>query len=217
MRLDKQCALERLLNNKGTVSHNTLQFPKHRDVAGSIFEPEIKSVYQTLGGVLPAFPLNLRDWDMVFDGVAVEFDEYLHFNRYRSVTLKSASYARLSGFPMDAYERYCSEGEKLCLRNGGGGGRWSNASCVTQFGEGALRKDLGGNGAPRWKQRAFYDFVKDLSPLLIDVTVVRIAVWDAVVDGVSTRTVEEILEAPSETSSAALAALVRQRASGRAT
>jgi hypothetical protein len=214
MRLDKQCALERLLNNEGAVSHNTLPFPKHRDVAGSIFEPEIKSVYQTLGGILPAFPLNLRDWDLVFDGVAVEFDEYLHFNRYRSVTLKSPSYARLPGFPVDAYKRYCSKGEKLCLRNGSAGGRWSNDSCVTQFGEASPEKDLGGNGAPRWKQRAFYDFVKDLSPLLIGVTGVRVAVWDTVVDGVSSRTVEEILEAPSETSGAALAALVRHRVSG---
>ena len=26
--------------------------------------------------------------------------------------------------------------------------------------------DLNGEGSPRWKQRAFYDFVKDLSPLI---------------------------------------------------
>jgi hypothetical protein len=65
MRLDKQCALEQLLSDAGSVSHNTLPFPKRADVAESVFEPEIKRVYQTLGGILPAFPLNLRDWDMV--------------------------------------------------------------------------------------------------------------------------------------------------------
>jgi hypothetical protein len=69
---------------------------------------------------------------------------------------------------------------------------------------------------------AFYDFVKDLSPLLIGVTVVRVAVRDPLVDaGRSKTAVEEILltlirqSAPiasRESSSAALAALVKERA-----
>jgi hypothetical protein len=63
----------------------------------------------TLRSWRSSIPLNLRHWDMEFDGIAVEFDEYLHFNRYRSITLKSSVYEDLRGFPSDDYQRYCSE------------------------------------------------------------------------------------------------------------
>jgi len=39
--------------------------------------------------VLPSVPLDLRSWDMEFDGIAVELGEYLHFSRYRGITLVS--------------------------------------------------------------------------------------------------------------------------------
>ncbi len=218
---EMQSAFEQLLSYKGKVSHKTLKFPKAGNVAGSDLKPEIERVYQSLGGILPSIPLNLRHWDIEFDGVAVELDEYLHFNRYRSVTLKSVGLARLPRFPLDAYQRYCLEHEDMCLKNGSYGGKWSNGSCEDQFGKGSRPGDLTGNGSPRWKQRAFYDFVKDLSPLLIGVRVVRVALWDEIVDARRTETVGDILDtlirrsAPTEfreASSAALAALVRERA-----
>jgi hypothetical protein len=54
-------------------------------------------------------------------------------------------------------------------------------------------RELSGNGSPRWKQRAFYDFVTDRSPLPIGVTVVRVAVWDTLVDAGRSKRVEETL------------------------
>jgi len=89
-----------------------------------------------------------------------------------------------------------------------------NNGCVARFGAASPPKDLGGNGSPRWKQRAFYDFIKDLSPLLIGVPVVGIAVWGTVVEGGRSRTVEEVLGEPSAASSAVLAALIKERAAG---
>lgn len=211
---EMQSALARLLSCAGTLSDKTLPFPKADDVAGSVFKSEVERVYRTLGGVLPSIPLNLRSWDVEFDRIAVELDEYLHFNRYRGMTLSSPSYVHLPRFPLDAYLRYCSDREESCLRAGGCGGKWSNNSCVDQFGAASPPKELSGKGSPRWKQRAFYDFVKDLSPLLIGVTVVRVAVWDTVVDGGRNRTLEEVLAEPSEASCAAVAALVKERAAG---
>jgi hypothetical protein len=38
-------------------------------------------------------PLRLSAWDLEFDGIAVELDEHLHFNRYRGLTLKSPRYS----------------------------------------------------------------------------------------------------------------------------
>ena len=84
-----------------------------------------------------------------------------------------------------------------------------------------MPRELSGNGSPRSKQRAFYDFVTDRSPLLIGVTVVRVAVWDTLVDAGRSKTAEEILltlirqSAPiasRKASGAALAALVKERA-----
>jgi hypothetical protein len=171
----------------------------------------VDEVYRKLGGVLPSLELKLGRWDMEFDGVAVELDEYLHFNRYRAVTLECPIYGQLSGFPLAPYREYCAVFEACCLDAGGYGGKWSNKSCERQFGHGSQPTDLSGGGAPRWKQRAFYDFVKDLCPLLVGVSVARVAIWDRLSDERGTRTVKEVLFHPSATGSAALAQLVRER------
>jgi len=209
---EMQNTLERLLGIAGRLSRKTLPFPRVNDVVSSGFKTEVERVYRGLGGVLPSLPLNLRSGDIEFDGVAIELDECLHFNRYRSMTLTSAIYAELPRFPKDAYTRHCFEREESCLRAGSYGGKWSNASCETQFGPASPPGQLLGNGSPRWKQRAFYDFVKDLSPLLLGVTMVRVAVWETVMESGRSRTVEEVLTAPSVASSASLAALIKARA-----
>lgn len=216
-----QRALEQVLGSVGTVSRKPLKYPKNADVAASDLRPEIERVYRALGGVLQSIPLNLRSWDLEFDGIAVELDECLHFNRYRGGTLKSAIYARLPRFPLGTYKRFCSEREDICFKNGSYGKKWSSPSSQSQFGLASQPKDLDGNGAPRWKQRAFYDFVKDLSPLLLGVKVVRVAVWDELANVECSTTVGDALDslirryaltASRKASSAALVALIKERA-----
>ena len=159
-----QRTLEQLLSLSGNVSHQTLQFPKINDfVEFPALKQEIEFVFKKLGGILP-IPLNLRHWDLEFDGIAVELDEELHFNGYRAITLQSDAYKFLPRFPLDLYKGYCSDYQDSCLRRSHGG-YWTNRSCEAQFGPASALKDLTGNGAPRWKQRAFYDFVKELSNL----------------------------------------------------
>jgi hypothetical protein len=216
----RQCALEQLLICAGNVSHKTLKFPKAEDVAEPALKSEIEHVYQKLGGILPSIPLKLSYWDTEFDGIAVELDEESHFNRYRTDTLKSTIDQRLPRFPLDAYQRYCSEHEDSCLRRSYGK-YWTSPSCEKQFGPASPLKDLNGNGSPRWKQRAFYDFVKDLSPLLIGVKVVRVALWDVLMIAERAKPVGEMLDAlmresaptaSREATSVALAALIKERA-----
>jgi hypothetical protein len=215
-----QRALAQLLGCAETSSWRQLRYPKHDDVAASDLRVEIERVYRELGGIAQRFPLNLCRWDIEFQGIAVELDECLHFNRYRGETLKSASYPRLPKFPLEKYRCFCSKHEDKCVRSGSYGKKWSSRTAADQFGCPSPLRDLSGNGSPRWKQRAFYDFVKDLSPLLIGVKVVRISVWDQLVEG-ETTTVGEVLDAlvkpPSLTrscgvTSAALVALVKERA-----
>lgn len=208
----KQDQLTRLLDRHGAVTHGVVAFPTMADLAESNLIPEIDAVYRALGGVLDHVPLNLRKWDLEFDGAAVELDEQLHFNRYRAITLESPLYELLPGFPRDLYQTYCREQEDDCLSAGGYGGKWSNRSCDAQFGLASPPKVFSGVGPSRWKQRAFYDFVKDLSPLLLGITVSRVSVWDWIEhEQGPRRTVQDALSRPSPTTGIELAALIRSR------
>jgi len=186
--------LERILSENGfKLSQKTVPFPKREDFFNHPLEVEIIRVYRQLGGTLDSFPLNLRKWDMEVDGVAIELDEHLHFNRYRALTLDSPLYLDLPPFPLDRYKAFCNDHEGDCLQAGSYGGKWSNKSCERQFGSAGHHKDLTGQGAPRWKQRAFYDFVKDAMPLLGLGTLVRISIWDEVTAQSNTLSVAQLL------------------------
>ena len=206
-----QNSLSNLLGSVGVVSQKTIAFPRIIEIRESGRETEIANIYQSLGGVLDRFELNLRSWDMEFNGAAVELDEHLHFNRYRLKTLLSPAYSELPGFPLTEYKDYCERYEDKCLGAGSYGGKWSNPSTVKQFGAPGPHKDLSRQGAPRWRQRAFYDFVKDLAPQLLGIRLVRIAIWDTIVEEGKTRTILDVLKSPSSQSAANLAALIGHR------
>jgi hypothetical protein len=208
-KLQKQ--LEHLLAKVGKVSHGTLPFPRPYDLIGWSSRDQVDDVFRSLGGIAPDIPLNLRRWDFEFNDVVVEFDERLHFNQYRRATLQSAIYNKLQPCPVSAYREYCVSYEEACLKAGGYGDKWSNTSCNSQFGDASPPRDFSGNGPSRWKQRAFYDFVKDLSPLLIAVSMARIAVWDLVTEAGAQRTVEDALKKPSAPTAVALAQLIEAR------
>lgn len=209
---EMQRQLEGLLSSTGQVSAGTVPFPRLRDITHSQYASTVDTLYRTLGGILDVVPLNLRAWDIEFDGLAVELDEYLHFNRYRAVTLDNNVYDRLAGFPLEPYRRYCKRYEPECLKAGSYGGRWSNRSCDVQFGRASAPKDFTGAGPSRWKQRAFYDFIKDLTPHLLGAHVARIAVWDTLQDGNEPRHIAQILKQPRTTSAHAIAELIHTRA-----
>lgn len=183
----RQKQLARLLGNESV----TYPAPKRRDIAKSAYEKAVQELYIKLGGIQETYPLNLRTWDMQFSGVAVELDEEQHFHRYRAQTLASHIYKELPNFPFSVYQTYCSKRENKARTDGG---FWTNPSCDKQFGIANARGDLTGNGASRWKQRAFYDFVKDLSPLILGFNVVRVAIWDTVSVAGRQMTVENALE-----------------------
>lgn len=126
---------------------------------GEPHSAELLRLYLTLGGLEAQPKFKPGSWDLVFDGrLVVELDEELHFNRYRARTL-GVSWA--SGLPWrDSYLAQCSRYESNCLDAGSWGKRWTNPSCARMF-RGGPPGDLSGDGAPRWKQRALYDAIKD--------------------------------------------------------
>ena len=188
-----------------------LAFPSQAEVAESPYGSEVLRVYQQLGGIQKDIPLRLLKWDIELEDVAVELDEDLHFNRYRRVTLQSSIYGELAGFPLKLWQAYCENHEADCLKAGSYGNKWTTKNCERQFGPTGDYRDLEGNGAPRWKQRAFYDFVKDITPLILGVDVVRISIWDQLIEHGSAKTVGESLRVPSAQLGNQLRALIESR------
>lgn len=157
---------------------------------------EVAEVFGRLDGKRKAPRLQPGPWDFAFDGWVLELDEENHFNRYRATTLDSVIYREINSFDLGSYRRYCENFEAKCSTHGG---YWANSSAEREFGPAGERGILTGPGSPRWKQRAFYDFVKDLAPLTEGVITSRIAIWDTVtVDG-ETLDVGRILKLASDT------------------
>ena len=211
-RLDLQQQLAALLSQAAPVGDGQVSQARYFKFPPTFLEATIQPTYRLLGGVLDCAPLRPGDWDLQFDGIPVELDEALHFNRYRALTLQSPVYTELPGFPLAEYRHFCVEHETACMRAGSYLGKWTNESSIRQFGPAGSPGDLPGRGAPRWKQRAFYDFLKDAWSLVSSVRVARIAVWDVLETGRGTFTAQEVLRAPEPQTGAVLAALIRRRA-----
>lgn len=125
---------------------------------------EVLRTYRNLGGVLAAPNPRPGGWDMALeDGPIIELDEELHFNRYRLMTLDASGYSGRAW--AEEYRQHCIAHEDECLAAGRWGKRWTNESCAAMFGSAAEAGEFDGAGAPRWKQRALYDALKDAATL----------------------------------------------------
>lgn len=141
---------------------------------------DLVSLYRDLGGSKDYPQLWPGTWDLSFDGALVELDEELHFNRYRRQTIEAGfgSAAPWASFYLDASVRQ----EPDCLRAGRWGARWTSPATTRMFGEAAEPGNLSSpGGAPRWKERALYDAMRDAAgSSLSDVHIARLSVWDEV-------------------------------------
>lgn len=137
-------------------------------------------IFAQLGG-LPAYQAALtpRGWDMKADGVLVEFDEDLHFNRYRSHSLTTPWDSQLPWFV--AYRSYAVDKEDMCLKAGKYKGKWASPSSNRMFGGSDPEGVLGELGPSRWKQRAIYDAIKDAYALYTPgVSLARVSIHDEI-------------------------------------
>lgn len=196
-------ALRRILIEAGLAPVSG-QLPRP---TGAAHRDELLELYRVLGGLLDNPVWQPGGWDLIFEGpIVVELDEQLHFNRYRARTLETRWTA---GLPWaDAYKAYCIEHEACCLRDGRSQQRWSNPSCARNFAGGAPGDLIA--GAPRWKQRAFYDAVKDTA-ITTDpkLSMARVSIYDKV-DG---EPVDDILEGRCVVDPASVLQLLQQRTS----
>lgn len=162
------------------------------DLRRSGLAGEANTIYRRLGGIHDVPPVHPGKWNIACGDLVIELDEEWHFNRYRAFTLSSSSYQKMR-FPVLLYTDYCNRYESRCLEAAGQGPWWLTPSSEFAYGKGDPPGTLGTLGPPRWRQRAFNDWIKDKSSLLTRVAVCRIAVWDTLEVGGMTQDVGSVL------------------------
>lgn len=199
-------ALARLLEGAGAkLGGSPAPLPSLDRMSGQVAR-QVLDRYRALGGTQESPRLRPGRWDFALEGFVLELDEDLHFNRYRAATLDAPLYEALPAFPLAKYRAFSREREVECLSAGSYGGKWTNPSCERHFGAPGPLGDLEGAGAPRWRQRAVYDLMKDLAPLDSDVRMARISIWD-VVPQLDDALVNDVLKRPGVDGAAGRAVL----------
>jgi len=168
----------------------------------------IRQIYDDLAGIPEQFEhARPGSFDLAFDTgdgkLIVELDEEQHFNRYRTITLSRPWAAQLPW--TTTYVAYSAAHEAQLVRRWRSGRRWTNESAPRFFGVASPPGDFSGAGAPRWRQRAFYDAVKDLMPAI---RLARVSVHDEL-EG---RALNVILRSGDLTTAALVRAHVEARA-----
>lgn len=139
---------------------------------------EVERIYYALGGTSEQVPLNYGAWDIQLKDFYIELDEERRFNRYRFETLTSSIYEDYSNFSVSNYREYCLMNEEQCLKSASWGNNWRTNSSDKLFIVSGDNGDLSKNGSSRWRQRAFYDFIKDLISVVRKVPVLRVSIYD---------------------------------------
>jgi hypothetical protein len=183
------------------------RLPRLVDLSGPK-QDQLRALYDLLGGDPAEFHrIRPGGWDLAVETpgglLLVELDEEQHFNRYRHLTLDATADL---GLPWtSAYLDHCRDHEQRLLPGWGTGQRWTNPSAARFFGDPSSPGDFTNVGAPRWRQRAFYDAVKDTLP---NRRLARISVHDHLEDGSS---VESLLRRPDPALMESLLGLITAR------
>ncbi len=160
---------------------------------------EATEIYQHLGGENPTPPCFPPAWHIELEGnLAIQLDEQLHFNKYRSITLRSGIYQDAPPFTLIKYQNYCRKQANECLKSGLAGAKWTSAETEKQFGKAEAPGDLTGNGSPAWKMRAFGDFLQDLTPKLLPIRLIRLSIYDEIMVERKLVRLNEVLTLPTE-------------------
>ncbi|MBO5157331.1 MAG: hypothetical protein J6C05_09435 [Prevotella sp.] len=169
----KQNYLEKICSGLYNSGHHNK--PNDKEFRDANLYSTILGMYRNLGGKLHEIPLNIGKYDIDLENVIIEFDEENHFNRYRLETFNSPIYKDWKNFNVTNYQQYCTKYENECRTYGK---FWNTDSSDKQYGMSSPKGVLNNIGSSRWKQRAFYDFVKDVYSIVINTPIIRISIYD---------------------------------------
>lgn len=133
---------------------------------------EVRRVYTNLDGRMSEIPFRFKKYDIDLKDFIIELDEQEHFNRFRLQTLESPVYKHCHNFDVAKYREFCEKYESNCRTYGQ---YWESDSTKKQFSSSEVN---GQWGASRWKQRAFYDFIKDVYSVITTIPIIRISIYE---------------------------------------
>lgn len=194
----RQEILSTLLISKFGSGKSYLNSIEFKDLNKAGLDLEVTRTYKRLGGILEETPLSFGKCDICLNDCIIELDEEQHFNRYRAITLNSFIYHMEKGFDVFNYGKYCSDYEENCLKKSTWGKYWTNPSTEKQFGLPGGKGDLENLGSPRWRQRAFYDYLRDVFAMVRRIPVVRVSIYDRIVANGQIKSIGNILSVGNE-------------------
>lgn len=167
---------EIILKKFSAFKHDKLN---HIELESSSLVNFVSDTFKKLGGQRDKLPTNYGPWDISTKGFILELDEERHFNRYRLETLTSNYYKNYTNFSTVDYKRFCKDFENNCLYTTRWGGNWKNNSTEKMFLNSNSEGNLLGNGSSRWRQRAYYDFMKDITASIKNIPIMRVSIYDS--------------------------------------
>ena len=169
----------------------TFKRPELATIHNSPFYDQIAETYYDLGGLLKEIPTRTGPYDIQLEKWIIELDEENRFNRYRLLTLNSNIYKSSKNIEVELYKSYCKQYEHKCCTLGG---YWHSPSSNKQFGVSDPNGLLNKLGASRWKQRAFYDLIKDTFSIIVKIPIIRISIYETY----KQQTIESLLETQND-------------------
>jgi hypothetical protein len=162
-------------------------------------ETLLKSVFEELDGKGNIPVLEHLKFDFKINRYLFIYDDAVHFNRYRLLTLKSELYSVFS-FPwVDSYKRLCRTFEKECIKAGLQDRIWSGPPIASRiYGKSEEPGDLSGNGSSGWKLNAYNDVQYDLISRLHGYKLIRIPEYENLMIGGSLKKIDDLLLNPKE-------------------
>ena len=188
--------LHKVLLSKFLPSEALNRTFKTAEILASFDMNNFLEVYDALGGQIENPEIIFSIPFMEFGRFCVLLDEPIHFNRYRSKTLRSSFYDSLSSFPLMKYRTYCRKYEVACVKVGTARPYWTNDEAERHFGPSQQSGDLGLSGSSGWKMNALKDFAIDLIARQRKIRLLRISVWDDLMINKKLTKFNELLVSP---------------------
>lgn len=157
---------------------DSLPKSKEKNFRDSNLSNQAFEIYKAMGGIRDEYPWEAPEWDLEFETFALKLDEAPQFNRYRGITLKAEIYINSPFFSLENYKRYCRQFEMECIKAAKHSAMWTDSESERYFGKSEESGDLALNGSAKWKQRAFFGFLEDVSATLLKIKLIRISIHD---------------------------------------
>jgi hypothetical protein len=159
----------------------------------------LQQIYDELGGIGNLPLLEKLKFDFKLNRNLFVYNDELHFNRYRLITLRSDLYSEFNFQFTEGVKRVSRTFEKECLKVGMQERIW-NGSPFSKvcFGKASEAADFTRNGSPGWKLTAYNDAQMDLQSRIHGYKIFRLYPYETLMTGGSLKRLDQLLVNPKE-------------------